>query len=87
MFGYWVNSVTVDEVDQLELEWQDYDHFKGKLRVSPIQGVCNVKFPVCELGKETRVATTIQLTQFPARELGRSGAPQARTRGCRDAIK
>jgi hypothetical protein len=25
MFGYWVNSVTVDEVDQLELEQQDYD--------------------------------------------------------------
>jgi hypothetical protein len=24
MFGYWVNSVTVDEVDQLELQ-QDYD--------------------------------------------------------------
>jgi hypothetical protein len=27
MFGYWVNSVTVDEVDQLELKWQDYDRF------------------------------------------------------------
>jgi hypothetical protein len=25
MFGYWVNSVTVDDVDQLELEWQNYD--------------------------------------------------------------
>jgi hypothetical protein len=33
MFGYWVYSVTVDEVDQLEFEWQDYDRFKGKFRV------------------------------------------------------
>jgi hypothetical protein len=23
IFGYWVDSVTVDEVDQLEFEWQD----------------------------------------------------------------
>jgi hypothetical protein len=66
MFGYWVNSVTVDEVDQLEFEWQDYDRFKGKFRVSAIQGVYNVKFPVTEMGREIRVGTTIQLTQFPA---------------------
>jgi hypothetical protein len=66
MFGYWVNSVSVDDVDQLEFEWQDYDRFKGKFRVSAIQGVYNVKFPVIEMGKEIRVGTTIQLTQFPA---------------------
>ncbi len=44
MFGYWVNSVTVDEVDQLEFEWQDYDRFKGTFRVDPTQGVYSVKF-------------------------------------------
>jgi hypothetical protein len=63
--GYWVNSVTVDEVDQLELEWQDYTRFRGKFRVSAKQGVYNVKFPVFEEGREMRVKTTIQLTQFP----------------------
>jgi hypothetical protein len=34
--SYWVYSVysvTVDEVDQLEFEWQDYDRFKGTFRV------------------------------------------------------
>jgi hypothetical protein len=66
MFGYWVNTVTVDEVDQLEFEWQDYDRFKGKFRVSAIKGVFNVKFPVTEMGKEVRVGTTIEITQFPA---------------------
>jgi hypothetical protein len=65
MFGYWVNSVTVDEVDELELKWQDYDRFQGKVRVTAIRGVYKVKFPVFEMGKESRVATTIELTQFP----------------------
>jgi hypothetical protein len=65
IFGYWVNSVTVDEVDQLELRWQDYDRFQGKFRVNAVQGVYKVKFPVVEMGREMRVATTIELTQFP----------------------
>ncbi len=65
MFGYWVNSVTVDDVDQLELEWQDYDRFRGKLRVSANHSVYKVKFPVFEMGRELRVATTMELTQFP----------------------
>jgi hypothetical protein len=65
MFGYWVNSVTVDDVDQLELEWQNYDRFRGKIRVSSKQGVYKVQFPVSEMGREIRVATTMQLTQFP----------------------
>ena len=64
MFGYWVNSVTVDEVDQLELRWQN-SPFEGKFRVNAIQGVYKVKFPVAEMGNEMRVATTIELTQFP----------------------
>ena len=65
MFGYWVYSVTVDEVDQLEFEWQDYDRFKGSFRVDPAQGVYKVKFPVTEAGKEVRVPTTMDPTQFP----------------------
>jgi hypothetical protein len=65
MFGYWVNSVTVDEVDQLELKWTDCDRFQGKFRVNAIKGVYNVKFPVFEMDRETRVGTTIELTQFP----------------------
>ncbi len=65
MFGYWVNSITVDEVDQLELEWQDYDRFKGRFRVSATQGVYTVKYPVTERGRETRVTTTMDLIQFP----------------------
>jgi hypothetical protein len=65
MFGYWVYSVTVDEVDQLEFEWQDYDRFKGSFRVDPAQSVYKVKFPVTEAGKEVRVPTTMDLTQFP----------------------
>jgi hypothetical protein len=67
--SYWVYSVysvTVDEVDQLEFEWQDYDRFKGAFRVDP-QGVYKVKFPVTEAGK-IREPTTMDLTQFPTVE-------------------
>jgi hypothetical protein len=66
MFGYWVNSVTVEEVDQLEFEWQDYDRFKGTFRVDPTRGVYKVNFPVTEFGKEIRVPTTMDITQFPS---------------------
>ena len=52
-------------MDQLELEWQNYDRFRGKIRVSSKQGVYKVQFPVSEMGREIRVATTMQLTQFP----------------------
>jgi hypothetical protein len=62
MFGYWVYSVTVDEVDQLEFEWQDYDRFKGTVLTLP--KVYKVKFPVTEAGKEIRVPTTMDLTNF-----------------------
>jgi hypothetical protein len=65
MFGYWVYSVTVDEVDQLELRWQDSDRFQGVFRVSATQGVYKVKYPVTENCKEVRVSTTMDLTQFP----------------------
>ena len=34
MFGYLVNSVAVDEVDQVELKWQDYNRFQSKFRVT-----------------------------------------------------
>jgi hypothetical protein len=47
------------------LEWQNYDRFRGKIRVSSKQGVYKVQFPVSEMGREIRVATTMQLTQFP----------------------
>jgi hypothetical protein len=66
MFGYWVNSVCVDDVEQLELKWQDSDRFQGKFRIDAIKGVYKVKFPVMAMGRETRVITTIQLAQFPS---------------------
>ena len=65
MFGYWVNSVTVDQVDQLELSGQDSDRFKGKFRVSPLRLKYNSMYPVSNFGRKMRVSTQIQFTQFP----------------------
>ena len=31
--GYWVNSVSVEDVEFLELEWQDSSRFIGRFRI------------------------------------------------------
>ena len=65
MFGYWVYSVGVDDVKQLELEWKGSDRFRGRFRVSPIKGTYRVQFPISEFGREMKVKAGIQITQFP----------------------
>jgi hypothetical protein len=60
MFGYWVYSVTVDEVDQLGLSGKIMTDSRAN-SVLTLPKVYKVKFPVTEAGKEIRVPTT----QFP----------------------
>jgi hypothetical protein len=53
MFGYWVYSVTVDEVDQLGWVARLWP-IQGKFRVDPTQGVYKVKFPVTGRARKSR---------------------------------
>jgi hypothetical protein len=75
MFGYWVYSVTVDEVDQLDLS--------GKIMTDsgqicwPTQGVYKVKFPVTGRARKS-VPTTMDLTNFYSWKLRHNRAQTAR---------
>jgi hypothetical protein len=45
MHGYWVNAVSVNDVDYLELNWQESSQVKGKFCVFPESGPFKVSFP------------------------------------------
>jgi hypothetical protein len=65
MHGFWVNSVCVDDVESLELEWQDCSRFQGIFRVFPEQGTFVVSYPITEQEETVRVDTSMCLKQFP----------------------
>ncbi len=65
MFGYWVYSVAACDVMQVEMMWTDSDRFQGKFRLSSVEQVYRVNFPVTNFGTTTRVKTSIQIEQFP----------------------
>ena len=65
MFGYWVYSIGVDDVLQLELEWKGSDRFRGRFRVSTTTGTYQVKFPISEFGRQMKVQAAIRIEQFP----------------------
>jgi hypothetical protein len=61
MHGYWVNSVSVEDVECLELEWQDCSRFKGRFRIQAKTWTYNVDFPVEVQGSKQKFATKISL--------------------------
>jgi hypothetical protein len=54
----------VNDVQYLELEWQESSQFRGKFRVFPELGPFKVSFPIIEMGRKLRVSPGIQMTQF-----------------------
>jgi hypothetical protein len=61
MYGYWVYSVGMDDVEHMESEWQDCDFFQGTFKLQPKVGTFRVKYPICEFGLNTRILTSIEL--------------------------
>ena len=55
MYDKWVYAVSIDDVDHLELQWQDSSRFEGRFRI----------FPEIEVGKKIRIKTKIQIVHFP----------------------
>jgi len=62
--GYWVYSVDIQDVESLELEWQD-SVFKGCFRVESKNQIFAVKYPVLELDRVMRVKARIDFEYFP----------------------
>ena len=65
MHGFCVNSVSVNDVEWLELEWQDSSRFKGRFRIQAKTWTYNVDFPVDLGGSIQKFNTKICLRQFP----------------------
>ena len=63
--GYWVNSVSVEDVEFLELEWQDSSRFIGRFRIEAKTWTYEVDFPMEEDGLKFKCKTKICLHQFP----------------------
>jgi hypothetical protein len=46
MYDYWVHAVGMDNVEYIEVEWQDCNHFVGKFQLKPKVGIFRVKYPI-----------------------------------------
>lgn len=65
MHGFWVNSANVDDIECLELEWQDSPIFVGSFKVYAKKEKFTVDFPITEQTITVRVETSMVLEQFP----------------------
>ena len=65
MHGFWVYSVAVNDVEYLELEWQDASRFKGTFQVHSKKAMYVVDFPMPQHKKRIRLKTKMILEQFP----------------------
>ncbi len=65
MHGFWVNSVSVNDVEYLQLEWQDSTRFKGLFRVYSETRTFVVSFPIEEQNTKIRIKAKMCLKQFP----------------------
>jgi hypothetical protein len=65
MHGFWVYAVSVEDVQQLEFEWQGSTRFTGKFRIEAKTWTFKVEFPVKEFGTTIKFKTSITLHQFP----------------------
>ena len=65
MYDCWVNSVSIEDVEGIEVEWLDCNKFVGTFRLTSHNGTFRVKYPICEFGMNQRVSTNIELRYFP----------------------
>lgn len=61
MYGYWVYAIAMEDVESMEVRWQDCDFFSGNFHMKPKVGKFRVKYPISELGLNTRIQTSIEL--------------------------
>jgi hypothetical protein len=65
MYDCWVNSISIEDVEHIEVEWLDCDKFVGTFRLTSQNGTFRVKYPICEFGINQRVNTNIELRYIP----------------------
>jgi hypothetical protein len=63
IYDYWVHSVGTDNMEYIEVKWQDCE--PGKFRLKPKVGTFRVKYPISKFGVRSRVQTNIELQHLP----------------------
>jgi hypothetical protein len=65
LYDCWINSISIEDVDYIEVEWIDCDKFVGTFRLTSQNGTFRVKYPIREFGVNQRVNTNIEFRYFP----------------------
>jgi hypothetical protein len=65
MYGCWVNAISIEFVEYIEVEWQDCDQFVGKFRLNSEKHTFRVHYPISEFGLNMRIQTSIELQYLP----------------------
>jgi hypothetical protein len=69
MYGYWVYAISVNDVEYMELNFQDSSRFVGRFRVRPKRMLYTVNIPTSKDSREQGAPRTVEnkmhLTQFP----------------------
>jgi hypothetical protein len=65
MHGCWVHTVSMEDVDYIEVEWLDCNQFGGNFRLKPEVACFTVKYPISEFGLNTRIHTSIEMKYLP----------------------
>jgi hypothetical protein len=55
----------MDDVEYIEVEWEDRDHFIGTFELKPETTTFKVKYPILERGQNSRVQAQIELQYLP----------------------
>jgi hypothetical protein len=65
MYDYWAHAAGRDNIEYIEVGWQDWEHFVGKFCLKPKVGTFRVKYPISEFGVKSCVQTNIELQHLP----------------------
>ena len=64
MHGYWVYAISANDVEHMELNFQDSSRFVGTFRVRPKTILYKVNFPTSKESQETGAPESVQLNMY-----------------------
>jgi len=65
MNEYWIHAVGMEDVECIEVKWQDCNQFEGNFWLKPEVGTFRVSYPISEFGLKSRIKTDIELQYLP----------------------
>ena len=63
--GYWINAVSIEDVDHLQLHWEGSERFQGTFNVFQEMKLFTVKFHFTACGQKVQSQEKMHITHFP----------------------